>query len=109
MKETFLKFSLVISVILSLGTNSLLAESGKSRDEIPPFVEHTPYTTTRVSYDTTYRELALRYYGDASDYMIIFNANVKRLGKSQKIRKHTEVIIPVTEKFRDQPEHLGWN
>ena len=109
MKEKFLKFSLVISIILSLGTSSLLAESGKSRNEIPPFIEHTPYTTTRVSFNTTYKELALKYYGDANDYMIIFNANVKRLGKSQQIRKNTEVIIPVTEKFRDQPEHLGWN
>ncbi len=109
MKKKFLKLNLVISIILSLGTSSLFAELGKSRDEIPTFIEHTPYTTTRVYYDTTYRELALKYYGDANDYMIIFNANVKRLGKSQNIRKHSEVIIPVTEKFRDQPEHLGWN
>ena len=109
MKKEFLKFGLVISIMLGLETSSLFAQEGKSKDEIPSFVEHTPYMKTRVSFDTTYKELALKYYGDENDYMIIFKANVKRLGKSQKIRKHTEVTIPVTKKFKDQPEQLGWN
>ncbi len=67
------------------------------------------WINTRVAYDTTAKELAQKYYGDASDYMIIVKANKGIIKKNHTIHKNTEIKIPITEKFRDQPEILGWN
>jgi phage tail protein X len=66
------------------------------------------WTVTRVTYDTTVEELAQRYYGDSKDYIYILEANKNILHGSHIVPKNTEVKIPITEKFRDQPEKLGW-
>ncbi|CAA6826573.1 MAG: Unknown protein [uncultured Sulfurovum sp.] len=58
--------------------------------------------------DVTLEDLASTYYGDASETRIIYNANRDVIGKNRKLRKGMVLEIPVTEKFRDQPEHLGW-
>ncbi|SFV56934.1 hypothetical protein MNB_SV-12-185 [hydrothermal vent metagenome] len=105
MKRELLKLSLGLSLILSLGVTTLLAEEGKPLDEVPAKVEHTPFTTTRLSSATTLKKLAELYYGDANDYKIIQKAN-KGLGMN--VPRNTEVKIPVTEKFKDQPEQLSW-
>ncbi|NEW60274.1 hypothetical protein GSY74_03170 [Sulfurovum sp. bin170] len=105
MKKKLLTLSLGLSLILSLGVTTLLAEEGKPLDEVPARVEHTPYTVTRVSSATTLKKLAKLYYGDANDYKIIQKAN-KGLGMN--VPRNTEVKIPITEKFKDQPEQLDW-
>lgn len=107
MKRELLTFSISVSLILSLGVTTLSAqEEGKPLDEVPEKVEHTPYTTTRVSQATTLKKLAKRYYGDENDYKIIQKANN---GLGMNVPRNTEVIIPITEKFKDQPEQLSWN
>jgi len=105
MTRKLLTLSFGISLMLSLSITTLLAEEGKPLDEVPAKVEHTPYTTTRVSNSTTLKKLAKRYYGDENDYVVIQKAN-KNLGMN--IPQNTEVRIPVTKKFRDQPEQLSW-
>ena len=105
MKKELLKFGLSVSLILSLGTTTILAEEGKPLDEVPAKTEHTPYTTTRVSQETTLKKLALRYYGDEKDYVVIQKANK---GLRMNVPRNTEVNIPITDKFKDQPEQLSW-
>ena len=105
MKRKLLTLGLGVSMILALGVTTLLAEEGKPLDEIPEKVEHTPYTTTRVSQATTLKKLAQLYYGDENDYVIIQKANK---GLRMNVPRNTEVIIPITEKFKDQPEQLDW-
>jgi predicted DNA-binding ArsR family transcriptional regulator len=105
MKRKLLTLGLGVSIVLSLGTITLSAEEGKPLDEVPEKVEHTPYTTTRVSQATTLKKLAQLYYGDENEYVIIQKANK---GLKMYVPRNTEVIIPITEKFRDQPEQLDW-
>ena len=104
MIKRFLTFGLslgVSSMILST-TNLLVADSSKV--VLPP-----SWTTTRITYDITVEELAQRYYGNSKDYKLILKANKKILRGRHTVPKNTEIKIPITEKFRDQPEQLGWN
>jgi hypothetical protein len=104
MIKRFLTFGLSLSIssmILST-TNLLVADSSKV--VLPP-----SWTTTRITYDITVEELAQRYYGNSKDYKLILKANKKILRGRHTVPKNTEIKIPITEKFRDQPEQLGWN
>ena len=92
----------VSSMILLSTTSFLVADNSKVI--LPP-----SWTTTRITYDITVEELAQRYYGDAKDYKYILEANKKILRGSHTVPKNTEIKIPITPKFRDQPEKLGWN
>jgi|GEM_PF-5102777 len=67
------------------------------------------WTVTRLTYDVTVEELAQMYYGDAKDYVYILEANKDILNGSHLVKKDTKIKIPITPKFRDQPEKLGWN
>lgn len=58
--------------------------------------------------DTTLEDLASTYYGDVTESDTIYQANKEVIGKNRKLREGMVLEIPVTEKFRDQPEHLGW-
>jgi len=58
--------------------------------------------------DTTLEDLASTYYGDVAESETIYQANKEVIGKNRKLRAGMVLEIPVTEKFRDQPEHLGW-
>jgi phage tail protein X len=58
--------------------------------------------------DTTLEDLASTYYGDVTESETIYQANKEVIGKNRKLRAGMVLEIPVTEKFRDQPEHLGW-
>jgi hypothetical protein len=95
---------------LTLGTGvALLLIWGTAlvaKDEVvlPP-----SWTTTRVTYNISVKELAKRYYGDANDYKLILKANKDILRGKHIVPKNTEIKIPITSKFRDQPEKLGWN
>ena len=105
MKKSLLTFGISISLVVSLGAISLSAQEGKPKDTIPEIIEHTPYMVTRVSVPTTLKKLAKRYYDDENDYIIIQKANKKL---NMNIPRNTEVKIPITDKFTDQPEQLGW-
>jgi predicted DNA-binding ArsR family transcriptional regulator len=106
MKRKLLTLGLSVSMVLALSVTTLSAEEeGKPLDEVPEKVEHTPYTTTRVSQATTLKKLAQLYYGDENDYVIIQKANK---GLRMHVPRNTEVVIPITEKFKDQPEQLDW-
>lgn len=58
--------------------------------------------------DTTLEDLASTYYGDVKESETIYQANKEVIGKNRKLKKGMKLEIPVTEKFREQPEHLGW-
>ena len=92
----------VSSMILLSTTNFLVADNSK-------VILPLSWTTTRVTYNITVEELAQKYYGNAKDYKLILEANRKTLKGSHTVPKNTEVKIPITQNFRDQPEHLGWN
>ena len=98
----------ILTFTLTLGTVSILFVGATAVAEekviLPP-----SWTTTRVTYNITVEELAERYYGDKSDYKLILKANKKILRGSHTVPKNTPIRIPITPKFRDQPEKLGWN
>ncbi len=102
MLNKFLKFTLTLGTvsILFLGTTAVAEE----KVILPP-----SWTTTRITYDITVEELAQRYYGDKNDYKLILKANKNILRGSHIVPKNTPIRIPITPKFRDQPEKLGWN
>jgi uncharacterized membrane protein len=56
----------------------------------------------------TLEDLASTYYGDVKDADIIYDANRDVIKKNRKLKKGMKLEVPVTDKFRDQPEHLGW-
>jgi len=58
--------------------------------------------------DTTLEDLASTYYGDVAESETIYEANKEVIGKNRKLKAGMVLELPVTEKFRDQPEHLGW-
>jgi len=112
-KQKLLKLSLGVSTILFLGMSQLSFANEFGEKNINKLSETTSqvtsWITTRVPYDISARELAQKYYGDENDYQIIVNANKGIIGKNLMFKKNTEVKIPITEKFRDQPEKIGWN
>ncbi len=90
----------VSAVSILFFTTTAVAED---RVVLPP-----SWTTTRITYDISVEELAQRYYGDKNDYKLILEANKKILRGSHIVPKNTPIKIPITPKFRDQPEKLGW-
>jgi phage tail protein X len=98
----------VLSFSLSVGATSILllgtALVAEEKVDLPP-----SWTTTRITYDITVEELAERYYGDAKHYKLILKANKKILNGNHTVPKNTEIKIPITPNFKDQPEQLGWN
>jgi hypothetical protein len=92
---------LCVASIMLVSVVSLEAED---RVQLPP-----SWTVTRPTYDVTVEELAKMYYGDANDYIYILEANKHILHGSHLVKKDTRIKIPITPKFRDQPERLGWN
>jgi len=104
MINRFLTFGLklgVSSMILLSTTSFLVADNSKVI--LPP-----SWTTTRITYNITVEELAQRYYGNSKDYKLILKANKKILRGKHTVPKNTVIKIPITENFKDQPEHLGW-
>jgi hypothetical protein len=102
MLNKILTFSLSIGTasVIFLGTTLVANE----KVILPP-----SWTTTRITYDITVKELAQRYYGDSKEYKLILEANKNILRGRHTVPKNTEIKIPITPKFRDRPERLGWN
>ncbi|MBU1668920.1 hypothetical protein KKC13_10925 [bacterium] len=111
-KQKLLKLSLGVSTILFLGmgqvsfANGFVENNTKLSETSKPV---TAWITTRVPYDISAKELAQNYYGDENEYQLIVDANKGIIGKNLMFKKNTEVKIPITEKFKDQPEIIGWN
>lgn len=111
-KQKLMKLSLGITTLLFLGMTqvSFANGTGDNHTKLSKTTKlSTSWITTRVPYDISAKELALNYYGDENEYPIIVNANKEIIDKNLMFKKNTEVKIPVTEKFRDQPEIIGWN
>jgi len=103
MSRKLISVSLGFSVaVFFMVTTFLVADNSKV--VLPP-----SWTVTRLNYAITVEELAQRYYGNAKDYKYILEANKKILKGNHTVPKDTEIKIPITENFRDQPEKLGWN
>ena len=108
MKNRWLTMGLSITMALFVGTTTIaMAESNESKEEASS-TEVSGWVNTRIPYDISVKELAQRYYGGESDYMLIVKANKGLVNKNLIIRKNTEIKIPITTKFKDQPEILGW-
>ena len=60
------------------------------------------------SNNVTLEDLASSYYGDKKETEIIYNANKDVIGTNRILTSGMKLEIPVTDKFIDQPEHLGW-
>lgn len=111
-QHKLLKLSIGLSALLFLGTTSLsfANESVKTSRTLSETTKPVnSWITTKVTYDISAKELAQNYYGDENEYQVIVDANKGIIGKNLMFKKNTEVKIPVTEKFRDQPEKIGWN
>jgi len=99
MKRKLINLATACSLMLVLGsTNLLMASEGMTWVNI----------TVKFN-DTTLEDLASTYYADVKEADTIYNANKAIIGKDKRLQKNMILKIPVTEKFKDQPEHLGWN
>lgn len=110
MKSRISKLSIVSSLLLSMGlTTVVMADNNNTTTALAKVSKSFPWINLTVPYATTVQELAGMYYSDENDYVIIYNANKDVIPKSLKLRKGMIIKIPVTDKFTDQPERLGWN
>ena len=97
---------LLLGILLSVGDNLVATElEGQIKFESKDI---TWTEITIESEDVTLEDLASTYYGDVKDAYIIYNANRDVIGKDKKLHSGMHLKIPITDKFRDQPEHLGW-
>ncbi len=110
MLKKLFKLGIGASLVLSMGlTTQLIADGSNNNGGVGHVTQGMSWITIRVPYpNMTLQELAQKYYGDANDYLIIYNANKNIIGKNLKLRRDMEIRIPITDKFTDQPEILGW-
>ena len=106
MKKIVKLFSLGI-LLLSAGNNLVAIELQQGQMEYRS-INMTWTEITIESEDVTLEDLASTYYGDVKDAYIIYNANRGVIGKDKKLHSGMHLKIPITDKYRDQPEHLGW-
>jgi len=111
MKKRLFKLSLVASVFIFLGTtNTLFATDSTKLVELSEAPKNITWVNIVVaSSETTLADLASTYYGDVNEASLIYEANKNVIPKSKKLRKGMKLKMPVTDKFIDQPEHLGWH
>jgi len=111
MKNRLFKLSLITSVFIFLGTpNALFATTDSTKLELSEAPKDITWVNIVVaSSETTLADLASTYYGDVNEASLIYEANKNVIPKSKKLRKGMKLKMPVTDKFIDQPEHLGWH
>jgi nucleoid-associated protein YgaU len=110
MKNRLFKWSLTASVFILLGTtNALFAIESSSKLELKAPKDIVWVNIVVASSETTLADLASTYYGDVKEASLIYEANKGIIPKSKKLQKGMKLKIPVTDKFIDQPEHLGWH
>ena len=110
MKNRLLKCSFTVSVFIFLGTPNALFATESSKLELSEAPKNITWVNIVVaSSETTLADLASTYYGDVKEASLIYEANKNVIPKSKKLKKGMKLKMPVTDKFIDQPEHLGWH
>jgi nucleoid-associated protein YgaU len=111
MKNRLFKWTLTASVFIFLGTtNTLFATESSSKLELTEAPKDIIWVNIVVaSSETTLADLASTYYGDVKEASLIYESNKDVIPKSKKLMKGMKLKMPVTDKFIDQPEHLGWH
>ena len=110
MKNRLLKCSFVVSVFILLGTTNVLFATESTKLELSEAPKNMTWVNIVVaSSETTLDDLASTYYGDVKEATLIYEANRGVIPKSKILIKGMKLKLPVTDKFIDQPEHLGWN
>jgi len=110
MKNQLFKCSFIVSVLILLGTPHVLSATESHKLELTEAPKNMTWVNIVVySSTTTLADLASTYYGDVKEASLIYEANKEVIPKSKKLFKGMKLKIPVTDKFIDQPEHLGWN
>ncbi len=107
MKKRLCVLTFSASLLIFLGaTTNLSATESSVLSELP---KKMTWTNIVVEFnDTTLEDLASTYYGDVKEASMIYEANRAVIPKSKKLHKGMKLKLPITEKFRDQPERLGW-
>jgi len=110
MKNQLFKWSFTASVLILLGMTNVLSATESSKLELTEAPKNITWVNIVVSSTaTTLADLASTYYGDVEEASLIYEANKDVIPKSKKLKKGMKLKIPVTDKFIDQPEHLGWH
>jgi len=110
MKKQLFKCSFIVSVFILLGTPNVLSATESRKLELTEAPKNMTWVNIVVySSTTTLADLASTYYGDVEEATLIYEANKDVIPKSKKLKKGMKLKIPVTDKFIDQPEHLGWH
>jgi len=110
MKNQLFKCSFIVSVFILLGTTNILSATESRKLELTEAPKNMTWVNIVVySSTTTLSDLASTYYGDVKEATLIYEANKDVIPKSKKLKKGMKLKIPVTDKFIDQPEHLGWH
>lgn len=110
MKNRLLKCSFVVSVFILLGTTNALFATESTKLELSEAPKNMTWVNIVVaSSETTLDDLASTYYGDVKEATLIYEANRGVIPKSKILIQGMKLKLPVTDKFIDQPEHLGWN
>jgi len=110
MKKRFLKWSIALPLLVVIGlTNVTIAKESTKYDLTEAPKNMTWVNIVVQSNDTTLEDLGSTYYGDVKEATLIYNANREVIPKSKKLKKGMKLKMPVTSKYIDQPEHLGWN
>jgi len=108
MQNKIKNIGLTVAMLLFIGNTTVVAEEGYKM-ELTKAPKDMSWTNVTISSDeTTLEDLASTYYGDVNDAIIIYEANRDIIPKSKKLSKGMVLKIPITEKYRDAPEHLGW-
>jgi nucleoid-associated protein YgaU len=110
MTKQLLKWSFTASVLILLGTTNALFATESTQLELTEAPKDIVWVNIVVaSSETTLADLASTYYGDVKEASLIYEANKGIIPKSKRLQKGMKLKIPVTDKFIDQPEHLGWH
>jgi len=108
MKQKIGKLGMSLALLAFMG--NLTAVAGESK--FTKLTEGTTKAWTNItvpSDETTLEDLASTYYGDVKEATLIYTANRGIIPVSKTLHKGMILKMPLTSKYRDQPEHLGWN
>jgi hypothetical protein len=87
---------------------SFLGMEAQARKMTPPVVYGKPWIETRLTYSITASELAQKYYGNTEEVSELIKANKIIQNAADMLTKDMIIHIPITNNFKEQPEHLGW-
>jgi len=108
MRNKIKNMGLTVAMLMLMGHTTVVAEE-HYKMELTQAPKDMAWTNVTVASDeTTLEDLASTYYGDVNDAIIIYEANRDVIPNSKKLRKGMVLKIPITDKYRDAPEHLGW-